>query len=479
MKKYAAFAAFAMAALAAAAVQTPPGRIAERDVLMQFLEYRDAGSPALFRASAARLREIADSKIDGDAPPAAKFRRAMAMTLVATYSMDPAARSFAPESLSIDAAARDSYFASARETLDAFAARAKEKKPGEPSWKLYLDALEEGVKAESADSAAEKDRLVKSALAKLEQAADKGDKRAKLRLAQTLLHRSASAKSPRERLAMEKRAVKLPEDAGEFREGADADRHGASPSALNLLGKCLEYGIGDRDGKGKPRPRPKSALRAYIDAASTDHPDALHNLARFRLAGTGGAVKDPAAAYRAEHAAAEAGHPDAMAEWGRLLMDGAAGTNGETLVKQDVKAGREWIRNAAEEGSARGAYYLGSMLANETPQTPETAADAAKWLNAAAVAIKSPQVRYEAAKALLAPGAADAASELRAVVHLSQAAKRNHVESMELLAECLEKGRGVTQSNDEAVFWRMKARALRGDVAAAAWLKKRARDRGE
>ena len=171
MKKYAAFAAFAMAALAASAVQTPPGRIAGRDVLMQFLEYRDAGSPALFRASAARLREIADSKIDGDAPPAAKFRRAMAMTLVATYSMDPAARSFAPESLSIDAAARDSYFASARETLDAFAARAKEKKPGEPSWKLYLDALEEGVKAESADSAAEKDRLVKSALAKLEQAA--------------------------------------------------------------------------------------------------------------------------------------------------------------------------------------------------------------------------------------------------------------------------------------------------------------------
>ena len=248
---------------------------------------------------------------------------------------------------------------------------------------------------------------------------------------------------------------------------------------MNLLGKCLEYGIGDRDGKGKPRPRPKSALRAYIDAASTDHPDALHNLARFRFAGTGGSAKDPAAACRAEHAAAEAGHPDAMAEWGRLLMDGAAGTNGETLVKQDVKAGREWIRNAAEEGSARGAYYLGSMLANETPQIPETAAEAAKWLNAAAVAIKSPQVRYEAAKALLAPGAADAASELRAVVHLSQAAKRNHAESMELLAECLEKGRGVTQSNDEAVFWRMKARALRGDVAAAAWLKKRARDRGE
>lgn len=52
------------------------------------------------------------------------------------------------------------------------------------------------------------------------------------------------------------------------------------------------------------------------------------------------------------------------------------------------------------------------------------------------------------------------------------AAESGHPEGMDNLSASYEKGHGVEPDAERALFWRMKARAIRGDKAAREWLKK-------
>lgn len=57
-----------------------------------------------------------------------------------------------------------------------------------------------------------------------------------------------------------------------------------------------------------------------------------------------------------------------------------------------------------------------------------------------------------------------------AVDNLRAAAKAGHPYAMDDLAMCYEKGVGVERSESMSMVWTMRARALRGDRAAAEWL---------
>ena len=58
-----------------------------------------------------------------------------------------------------------------------------------------------------------------------------------------------------------------------------------------------------------------------------------------------------------------------------------------------------------------------------------------------------------------------------AVECFRSAARAGHPEGMDNLSACYELGHGVKKDLRLSLFWRMKARALRGDEAAVKWLK--------
>ena len=60
-----------------------------------------------------------------------------------------------------------------------------------------------------------------------------------------------------------------------------------------------------------------------------------------------------------------------------------------------------------------------------------------------------------------------------AVSCFEAAAEAGHPEGMENLADCYRVGDGVEKSVELCLYWEMKARASRGDEAAAKWLKER------
>jgi TPR repeat protein len=53
------------------------------------------------------------------------------------------------------------------------------------------------------------------------------------------------------------------------------------------------------------------------------------------------------------------------------------------------------------------------------------------------------------------------------------AAKLGHPEGMDYMSACYELGHGVKKDANLSLLWKMRARALRGDEAAAKWLKER------
>jgi len=53
------------------------------------------------------------------------------------------------------------------------------------------------------------------------------------------------------------------------------------------------------------------------------------------------------------------------------------------------------------------------------------------------------------------------------------AAEQGHLEGMDNLSACYQLGHGVAKNDELSLFWRMRARAARGDEAAAKWLKEK------
>ena len=56
---------------------------------------------------------------------------------------------------------------------------------------------------------------------------------------------------------------------------------------------------------------------------------------------------------------------------------------------------------------------------------------------------------------------------------LLSAAESGHPDGMSSVADCYRRGRGVVRNDERALLWDMRARAARGDEAAAKWLKDR------
>ena len=429
-------AAFLPSAVFAAEEKGNGAKLPSRNVFIRFFEYRDAGSPRLAEQSALEMKKLAD----GGHP--------LAMFLVATSSRDPEA----PEVLRVNDALRESYIEKSRDKIEH---SAKSRGNG-LSW--YLLAL-----ADEDD-------------AKLAKAAKCGNRQAEVRQAQMKLIASASCKDSAKRNELEKEAIALLVSAGNFDSRSKKDLEDASPGALNLLGKCLERGIGKRNGAGRPVPDVRGALKAYRLAADLGHPDALHNLARMLFSGKGLKAPDPENAFKALREAAGYGHPDAMGSFGMLLVQGLKDRDGNVIAPANMKSAMYYLKEAAEAGSPVGAYGYGKALADEAGNAQQKA-EAARWIDKAAAA-GVVEAKFDAASILLDNPDATPAEELRAATYLKSAAEDGKIDAMELYSKCLAEGRGTTKSAEESTLWRMRARAARGDVSAAGWLKlKRLREK--
>ena len=60
-----------------------------------------------------------------------------------------------------------------------------------------------------------------------------------------------------------------------------------------------------------------------------------------------------------------------------------------------------------------------------------------------------------------------------AFVCYKEAAELGHPEGMDYISDCYGRGRGVKRDDDLSLYWKIRARAVRGDEAAKQWLKDR------
>ena len=131
--------------------------------------------------------------------------------------------------------------------------------------------------------------------------------------------------------------------------------------------------------------------------------------------------------------AADGGNPQALNAYGTYLVDRAmaAAPSGTNDVASLLREGFERFRLAAEKDDANGLYNLGLCRLHA-------------W--------------------------GCSRDEKLAFDSLRRAAALGHPDAMEDLAACYEKGVGTPASATASIRWGMKARAERGDRAAAEWL---------
>ena len=203
----------------------------------------------------------------------------------------------------------------------------------------------------------------------------------------------------------------------------------------------------------------KDGFECFRLAADRKDANGLFNLGMCYMQGLG-CRPDGMLAFESFRTAAELGHPEAINNIGGCYRDGL-------VVRQSPEMSVRWFAKSAELGNAYGQlnYALALQRGDGVPK------DEAKSI--------------ELLKAACAQGCAEAMgaygmcyyngtgvekdAEL-AAAWFRKAADLGFAPSMENLSTCYEKGEGVERSESRSMLWKMRARAARGDRAAAEWL---------
>ena len=199
---------------------------------------------------------------------------------------------------------------------------------------------------------------------------------------------------------------------------------------------------------------------AFRKAADKKDANGLYNVGMCLMRGYGCKI-DPPRAFENFRAAAEMGHAEAINNIGGFFRDGI-------VVERDpVKAAR-WFAKSADRGNAYGLlnYALALQRGDGVAQDVERAV---KMLKASAE--QGNEEAMNAYAMCLYNGDGVAQNRQLAVRWYRASAAHGFAPAMENLAACCDAGTGgMKKSPGEALVWRMRARAARGDRNAAAWL---------
>lgn len=132
--------------------------------------------------------------------------------------------------------------------------------------------------------------------------------------------------------------------------------------------------------------------------------------------------------------AADGGNIQALNAYGTILIQAAAGSKTQTTNVQAaaVARGYDCFRQAAAKGDPNGFVNLGTCYLRGLGCPPD------------------PVMAHECFKS---------------------AARAGHPEAMDYLSANYQLGHGVKKDPELSLAWRMKAKAVRGDAAAAEWLR--------
>lgn len=203
-----------------------------------------------------------------------------------------------------------------------------------------------------------------------------------------------------------------------------------------------------------------SSYRCFSKAAAHRDANGLYNVGMCLMQGYG-CKPDAERALECFRAAAEMRHPEAINNIGGFYRDGI-------VVERDPVLAAKWFARSADLGNAYGElnYALALLRGEGVEQDVERAARMLK-----ASAEQGNEEAMNAYGMCLYNGEGVAQDRLDAGRWYRASAQRGFAPAMENLATCYEKGTaGFRKDAAEALRWRMRARAVRGDRNAAAWL---------
>ena len=203
----------------------------------------------------------------------------------------------------------------------------------------------------------------------------------------------------------------------------------------------------------------EKSFRCFRLAAAQKDANGLYNLGMCYMHGLG-CRPDPALALQSFRSAADCGHPEAINNIGGCFRDGIA-------VEQDSAEAAKWFRKSADLGDPYGQLnYALALQRGDGVSKDEAAAVELLRLSAAqdcAEAMNVYGMCYYSGRGV-------ARDPALAVAWFRKSAAAGFPPAMENLADCYEKGTGVERDAMQATLWTMRARASRGDAAAAEWL---------
>lgn len=137
----------------------------------------------------------------------------------------------------------------------------------------------------------------------------------------------------------------------------------------------------------------------------------------------------------------------------------------------------EYLKKAADGNNVQALNAYGMKLVNEglDPETPKEKLDAlfseARDCFSRAVALKDTNACINLGTCYLRGFGGEIDLNLAFKCFLT-AAEMGHPEGMDYVSASYDLGHGVERDHHKALVWMMKAKAVRGDKAAAEWLKK-------
>lgn len=245
-------------------------------------------------------------------------------------------------------------------------------------------------------------------------------------------------------------------DIGLLKKSADA----GNPQAMNAY---ATYSLSKATAPGASTNEVAAAMRSgyeyFSRAAAQNDANGLYNLGMCYMRGYA-VVPDPEKARECFFRAAKQGHPEAINNIGGFYRDGI------TLEQNPVEAAR-WFAKSADMGNPYGELnYAIALLKGEGVVKDEERA--VKMLQSSAQRGNAEAMNVWAECLHTGRGTE---KNLPAAIRLyRKAADAGLPAAMDNYADCYERGDGIPQNQEAANIWRMKARAMRGDRNAAAWL---------
>jgi TPR repeat protein len=146
-----------------------------------------------------------------------------------------------------------------------------------------------------------------------------------------------------------------------------------------------------------------------------------------------------------------------------------------SLENNDLKL----LQRAAEGGNVQALNALGTIATSEAIASTKLSSDAVAKILKKCFGYFGQAAAMRDANALINLGSCYlrglgcTPDHALAFECFRSAAKLGHPEGMDYMSACYELGHGVKKDADLSLLWKMRARALRGDEAAAKWLKER------